>query len=141
MKTSIQNKLIQLAIGASFLFIQSIASATTLPTFIYFDNLTDIKLNATVAGLPGKPIPANTSNYPVPYALVDLACYQKNLLSSCPIEFFDAENGQKVASVYIQASEGSIGQAPTLYGEYLNQFSVSGWESKPVSHIKINKKA
>jgi hypothetical protein len=141
MKTSIQNKLIQFAIGTGFLFIHSLSAANTLPSMIYFDNLTDIKLHATIAGLPGKPIPANTSNYPVPYALVDLACYQKNLLSNCPIEFFDADNGQKIASVYIQAAEGSIAQAPTLHGEYLNQFSVSGWESKPVSHIKINKKA
>lgn len=133
-------KISQLALGTTLLF-SSIVNVQALPSFIYFDNLTDIKLNATIAGLPGKPIPPNTTNYPVPYALVDLGCYQKQLMSNCPIEFFDAANGQKVASVNINASEAYISQAPTLYGDYLSNFSVSGWDAKPLSHIKINKKA
>jgi hypothetical protein len=132
-------KIIMLALTSGILFVTSVATA--LPSFIYFDNLTDIKLNALIAGLPGKPIPPNTSNYPVPYALVDLACYQKQLMSNCPIEFFDAANGQKVATVNINAAEAYISQSPTIYGEYLNNFSVSGWDAKPISHIKINKKA
>lgn len=140
MKTSTQNKFARLALTTALLFTGSTAFAA-LPTFIYFDNLTDITLHATVAGLPGKPIPANTTNFPVPYALVELACFQKNLTSSCPIEYFDATNGQKVASVQIHSGEGSVTQAPSLYGDYLNQYSVSGWESKPVTHIRINKKA
>lgn len=133
-------KIIKIGLGISLLF-SCINTAQALPSFIYFDNLTDIKLNATIAGLPGKPIPPNTTNYPVPYALVDLGCYQKQLMSNCPIEFFDAANGQKVASVSINANEAYISQTPTLYGEYLNNFSVSGWDAKPLSHIKINKKA
>lgn len=133
-------KIINLTLGTTLL-LGSIGTAFALPSFIYFDNQTDIKLNATIAGLPGKPIPANTSNYAVPYALVDLGCYQKQLMTNCPIEFFDAANGQKVATVNINANEAFISQAPTIYGEYLNNFSVSGWDSKPISHIKINKKA
>ena len=127
------------ALGTSLLF-SSITCATTLPSFIYFDNMTDIKLNATIAGLPGKSIPPNTSNYPVPYALVDLACYQKQLFTNCPIEFHDAANGQKIASVLIHAGEAAVVQAPTIYGEYFSQYSVSGWDGKPISHIKIDKK-
>ena len=132
-------KIIKLVLGTTLLF-SSINTASALPSFIYFDNQTDIKLNATIAGLPGKPIPANTSNYPVPYALVDLGCYQKQLMSNCPIEFFDAANGQKIATVNINANEAFVMQAPMIYGDYLNNFSVSGWDAKPITHIKINKK-
>ncbi len=133
-------KIIKHALGASLIFC-SISTAFAVPSFIYFDNQTDIKLNATIAGLPGKPIPANTLNYAVPYALVDLGCYQKQVMTNCPIEFFDAATGQKVATVNINANEAFVSQSPVIYGEYLNNFSVSGWDAKPISHIKINKKA
>ncbi len=117
----------------------SVAHAAYPVTQIMFDNHTDLALNALIAGVPGKPIPAQISNYPVPYTAVWYACAYSGVMHSCPIGFTDQKNGLPVATVNIKVENAQVMGAPTIYPPYSGMFSVSGWEAIPVQRITINK--
>ncbi len=113
--------------------------SAALPTNIYFTNNTSLGLNATIAGRPGKPINPKVSNYAVPYMGVYVACQYSGQQGNCPIEFTDQSNGQRVATVSINADKGMIVSAPALHGQYAVKYEVSGWSfGTQLSHIYIN---
>lgn len=107
---------------------------------IYFTNNTDLSLNATIAGRPGKPISANVQGYAVPYMVVYVACQYTGMQKACPIEFSDQKTGQTVGRITINAEEARALTPPTLFGDYALKYDVNGWQSTPISHIVINQK-
>ena len=119
------------------LLFLSTSWAQALPSQIYFTNSTDLALNATVAGRPGKPIAAQVNRYGVPYMAVYVACQYTGKQKSCPIEFTDQTNGAKVATVTINADQARVITAPVLFGEYADKYQVTGWESSSIDHIFI----
>jgi hypothetical protein len=126
-----------LAVG---LLCLSASLAEALPSQIYFTNSTDLALNATVAGRPGKPIAAQVNHYGVPYMAVYVACQYTGKQKSCPIEFTDQKTGAQVATVTINADQARVITAPVLFGEYAEKYQVTGWENSPVDHIFISYK-
>lgn len=121
---------------AALLLTTSVTQA--LPAQIYFTNSTDLALNATVAGRPGKPIAANVNHYGVPYMAVYVACQYTGKQKSCPIEFTDQKTHTKVATVTINADKARVITPPILFGEYAEKYQVTGWETDPVDHIFIS---
>lgn len=130
-------KILSRATAILTLTMAATSSIATPPPVILFDNQSDVRITATIAGLPGKPIPPKTFNHPVPYPLVDLACFQKQVSQNCPIEFFDGATGTKIATVMINAETATVNTPPTIYGDYANQFTVTGWDGNPITHIII----
>jgi hypothetical protein len=111
---------------------------SALPQQIYFTNRTDLALNATIAGRPGKPIAAYAMSYAVPYMGVYVACQYSGKQGNCPIEFTHQTTGARVATVTLDADKAKVISAPILHGEYASQYRVSGWETSPLSHIYID---
>lgn len=133
LKNSIKTaKLIALGTLLSF-------SVHAAPTEIVFSNLTDLSLDTSVAGLPGNGIDSNVTK-PVSYAIVSIGCNYANAMNNCPIEFYNRANGEHVATVRINAYEASLVEAPTFYGDYGNNYEVTGWETSPISSITIQAK-
>lgn len=131
-----KSKSILLAIGVALS-----TSAIALPLEIQFTNETNIGLNTSVAGLPGRGIEANVTKN-VFLGILQIGCHQAGVMHNCPIDFFDRSTGEKVASVRINTENLTLTSAPTIYGKYAESFFVSGWETSPITHIKIsNKKA
>lgn len=124
-------------IAASLLLLGSV-SAHALPSQIYFTNSTELALNATVAGRPGKPIAAFANHYGVPYMAIYVACQYSGKQKSCPIEFTDQKTGAKVATVTINANDAKVITAPVLFGEYAQKYQVTGWESAPLDHVFVS---
>ena len=60
--------------------------------------------------------------------------------NNCPIQFTNKSNGESVATVYINSETATLNQAPVFYGNYGNEYVVTGWESSPVQHITISAK-
>lgn len=122
--------------------IVAATSAQAIPavTTIFFDNNTDLALDAKIAGKPGKSIPASVTNYGVPYIAVYVTCQYTGKTKACPIEFFDQKSQSLVATVILNADEISVNSPPVLQGDYANIYSVTGWETTPATHIRINTK-
>ncbi len=118
-------------------FLLASSTAQALPSMIYFNNHTQLALDATVAGRPGKPIPANVTRHAVPYMGVYVACMYAGKQNSCPIEFITQKGGQRVATVTLNANNAAVLGAPTLYPPYLGQYSVAGWQTQPLDTITI----
>ncbi len=135
MKQSIAGLLATLGILAA-------TSAQAIPavTTIFFDNNTELALDAKIAGKPGKSIPAHITNYGVPYIAVYVTCQYTGKTKACPIEFFDQRNQALVATVIINADEISVSTPPVLHGDYNNKYTVTGWETTPATHIRVNTK-
>lgn len=109
------------------------------PSFVTFTNETSLALGTSIAGLPGYGIdPLVTKT--LSYNIVNIGCNYNNVADNCPIDFLDKQTGSKVATVYINASTGTLNAQPTFYGEYASQYEVMGWEQSPISHITIAKK-
>lgn len=118
----------------------SIATASiAMPTEITFSNNTDLALDTSVAGLPGNGITANETKA-VGYNIVVMGCSFANAMTNCPIVFYNRANGDKVASVSINVQAAELTEPPTFYGQYGDNYEVSGWDDKPISHISINSK-
>lgn len=115
------------------------SSAIALPDSIDFTNETNIALNTSLAGLPGRGIEANVSKS-VFLAILQFGCFQTGMQHNCPIEFFDRTTGEKVASVRMNVETLTLTAAPTIYGKYADSFFVTGWEASPITHIKISNK-
>lgn len=109
------------------------------PSFVTFTNETSLSLATSIAGLPGYGIDANITKA-VPFNIVSLGCNYKQLEQNCPIEFIDKQNGEKVATVYINSITGTLNGQPIFYGNYALQYEVLGWEQSPINHITISKK-
>ena len=134
------SKKIGLFSAALLLLGSQLANAGAPIKQIYFTNNTDLALNATIAGRPGKPIAAKAQGYAVPYMVVYVACQYTGMQKACPIEFTDQKTGSPVAKVVINAEQAQVLGAPTLFGTYASQYDIYGWQSTPVSHIHINYK-
>jgi hypothetical protein len=113
-------------------------AAIALPTNIYFDNNTDMQLDAYTGGQPGASIAKDSINFAVPFIGVLARCNMSGVPNACPIDFLDHETGDKIASVILDVWKASIVGTPTLYGDYATKYSISGWETTPVEHISIN---
>lgn len=116
-------------------FLSSTCQAE-MPSFVTFTNETNLSLNTMIAGLPGNGIEPSVSKT-VSYNLVNWGCTASGNPQHCPIEFFDKQTGNKVATVYINALTATLNAEPTFYGEYAALYQVSGWEASPISHISI----
>ena len=127
----------KLSILASTLLLGSIAVA--VPTSIEFTNNTSLSLATAIGNFPGNGIEANVSRS-VHYSIITLGCYSQGLQNDCPIEFTDRETGEKVATIRMNAETGTLLSAPTFYGKYANDYTVTGWDATPISHITINEK-
>jgi hypothetical protein len=127
-------------LAALGLFAVTSAQAIPAVTTIFFDNNTDLALDAKIAGKPGKSIPARVTSYGVPYIAVYVTCQYTGKTKACPIEFFDQKNQALVATVIINADEISVSTPPVLHGEYSNTYTVTGWETTPATHIRVNTK-
>ncbi|MES2213203.1 MAG: hypothetical protein V4490_08730, partial [Pseudomonadota bacterium] len=68
-------------------------------------------------------------------------CNMANMGKACPVEFYNRDTHEIMASVYIDVWSGSITHQPTLYGKYAQEISVLGWENKPLGHITIKQNA
>ena len=122
------------------LLLTSGAFATELPSHITFSNFTPLALNSSLAGLPGQGIAPNVTR-PVFYSLVHYICSFTSNLNNCPIEFTNRENGEKVATVYLNAETATLTQAPIFHGNYGDEYEVVGWNASPLCEITITKKA
>lgn len=127
------------SIFASLLLTSTAVQAET-PSQITFNNLTSLALDTQLASTPGQGIAANVSK-PVNYSLVYWICYYSNTFNHCPIVFTDKSNGQKVATVYINAETATLTEPPALYGNYASEYEIRGWETSPITEIIITKKA
>lgn len=107
---------------------------------ILFTNETPIALSTSIAGLPGHGIEANVSQA-VSFDKVSLGCFFGGNMQNCAINFTNRDNGELVATVYINADTATLTQAPVFHGDYANSYQVTGWETSPVSHITIQAKA
>lgn len=121
-------------------YLLSISVAQALPSEITFSNDTSLALATSISGMPGQGVAANVTKS-VSYVLVSMGCYYSGFMNNCPIEFSDKSNGEKVATVYINAETATLTQPPIMYGHYANEYDVQGWETSPISHISIVKKA
>jgi hypothetical protein len=129
-----KSKSILIALGLSLS-----SAAIALPDSIQFTNDTEIALNTSLAGLPGRGIEANVSKS-VFLAILQFGCFQTGQQHNCPLEFFNRTTGEKVASVRMNVETLTLTAAPTIYGKYADSFYVSGWEASPITHIKISNK-
>lgn len=110
-----------------------------VPAYITFTNNTPLALNSSVAGVPGSGIePSMTKS--VSYSIVSMACFYSGNQSECPIRFSNRDNGDEVATVYINSQTATLTQAPIFHGSYGATYMVEGWEASPISHITISKK-
>lgn len=137
MKIQVNKLSITLAALAADLCLATIANAS--PSQITFSNDTDLALITSIAGLPGNGIAPNVTK-PVSFSIVTMGCYYGGVLNNCPIEFSDKSNGERVATVYINAETATLTQAPVFYGHYANEYQVLGWEASPISQISISRK-
>ena len=85
---------------SSLAFAAFSTAAFALPTNLYFDNQTDITLDAYTAGQPGASIQANSSNFSVPYIGVMIRCNNGGVPRACPIDFYDKAAGKKQLLLY-----------------------------------------
>lgn len=127
---------------AQLILVSSIIAFTAhaAPSEIIFSNNSDLSLDTSIAGLPGNGIDPNATK-PVSYGIVTIGCNFANALYNCPIEFYNRANGEHVATVRINALEASLVEAPTFYGEYGNNYEVTGWENTPITAITIQAKS
>lgn len=131
----VKSKIAMLISGAIFAI-----SASAVPAEITFTNNTSLALNTSIAGLPGNGISANETRS-VGYGIVSMGCNFGNALTNCPIEFTDRNTGDRVATVYMNATTGALVSAPVFYGNYEKEYEVIGWEANPIEHITISAKA
>jgi len=127
------------SILASLLLVSATAYAEN-PSQITFNNFTSLALDSQLASSPGQGIAANASK-PVNYSLVYWICYYSSSFNHCPIVFTDKSNGEKVATVYLNAETATLTEPPTLYGNYAKEYEVRGWETSPINEITIVAKA
>jgi hypothetical protein len=116
-------------------FLSSTCLADT-PSHVTFSNETNLSLNTMIAGLPGSGIDPSVSKT-VSYSIVNWGCTYRSDPQNCPIEFFDKQTGNKVATVYINSLTATLNAEPIFYGEYASLYQVSGWDASPISHISI----
>lgn len=121
---------------AGVCFFGAQAAMASVPTNIYFDNQTDIAVDAFTAGNPGASIPAGVSNFPVPYIGVMARCNIGGVPNACPIEFY-TNDGKLFASVILNVNTATVSTEPQFFGEFVGQYDISGWEASPVEHITI----
>lgn len=137
---SVTSKKFAIALANVLVGYLLISPAQAVPSQITFSNDTSLALGSSLAGMPGTGIAPNITK-PVTYTIVSMACYYSGHMNNCPIEFSDKSNGEKVATVYLNAETATLTQPPVLYGNYANEYEVTGWESSPISTISITKKA
>ncbi|MCS5711821.1 hypothetical protein [Candidatus Berkiella aquae] len=115
--------------------------AMALPSQITFTNETSLSLGTSIAGLPGQGILPYTTKS-ASYVIVSMGCfYGSSDPKNCPIQFTDRNNENVlVATVYINPETGELNQAPEFSSSYAD-YEAKGWESKPIDHIYIVKKA
>jgi hypothetical protein len=133
----LMRKIIKLTLITTSLFA---SAANALPTDITFSNNTPLDLATSISGIPGNGVAANVSRA-VSFSIVSFGCYVTGNMNNCPIEFSDKATGEHVATVHMNVETATLNQAPIFYGNYANEYEVTGWESSPVTHITINKKA
>ena len=139
MKVSLKKLSIHFALIGSCLLTSNSITALELPNYITFTNETSLSLGTSISGLPGSGVAPNTTKS-APYATVGVGCYFGKVLNNCPIEFTDKKNGAPVATVYINAETATLTRPPVFHGTYGDLYEVTGWESYPISHIKIVQK-
>lgn len=131
-----QKSLLTSLIGGLILTTNIYAEA---PAQILVNNETSLSLSTSIAGLPGKGISPNVTQQ-VGYTIVSMGCHYGGNPTNCPIEFTNRDNGELVASVYIDVLTATVTQAPVFYGEYANKYEVVGWQASPITEIKISAK-
>lgn len=114
--------------------------AASLPSMVYLDNFTAYTVDGYTAGQPGARLTNYSSNFGVPYLGVITRCNLGGTPEACPIEFYNNENHELMASVLIDIWQAKVIAAPVLYGKYRDELAVKGWEEVPFSHITLYEK-
>ena len=142
MHYSSKNKIRSLINTVAFVGVLGISgTAFAMPVSqITFTNETPIALNTSIAGFPGNGIPASTSEA-VGFEKVSMGCFWGGNMQNCGINFSNKNNGELIATVYINANTATLTQPPVFNGQYGSQYEVIGWESSPITHITIREKA
>lgn len=128
--------LVKSALVAGSIALSASASAA-VPNSISFDNLTDIQLDAYTAGEVGASIDRQSSNFSVPFIGVMARCNMGGVPTNCPIEFYDHDNGLLIGTVYMNILDASVVSAPQLTPEYSDKIELLGWDTVPVTNIRI----
>lgn len=114
----------------------TLGTAQATPSYITFSNSTSLSLNTFIAGLPGYGIEPNVTS-PVSYNIVSAGCTYNGVATNCPIEFYNRHNGEKVATVFINANTATLTGQPVFHGMYGEEYEVRGWEQSPLNRITI----
>ena len=126
--------LLGLGLGSS-----AAAAGFSLPTTIYLDNHTGYTIDGYTAGQPGVGLNPHTSSVGVPYLGVITRWNMANMAKACPVEFYNRDNHDLIASVYVDIWTGTVTGQPALYGHYAQELRISGWEGT-LSHITLEEK-